>query len=274
MDKESEHRPYNCEADKQSLSLIKERTRNNPLPAKQNQYQAGDLILYHYPANKTKTSKLSSPYLGPYMVIQQKKNDIEARHMTMGTIRVFHVDEVQLFIGTPEQAAELSQTDADQHMVTRIIAYIGDPAKRTTCEFEVEFQDGSILWLPWSGDLFDTVHYETFCRYKRELYPLLFTVEESKKRIASIRTQAITTVVPGDLAYISLRCMDPYWYDSLTLEDPYHVDYVLLLKYVRWSKPTSHQRITIEIPVLNYKSTAIDNYFMTFMDLYQSSLTL
>ena len=95
-----------------------------------------------------------------YMVIQRKKNDIFARHMTMGTIRVFHVDEVQLFIGTAEQACELSQPDADQHMVARIISYIGDPARRTTCEFEVEFQDGSILWLPWSSDLFDTVHYD------------------------------------------------------------------------------------------------------------------
>ena len=69
--------------------------------------------------------------------------------MVMGTIRVFHVSEVKLFIGTEDEAKTLAQTDADQHLVQSFNAYVGDPSTRTTVEFEVQFMDGSIMWLEW-----------------------------------------------------------------------------------------------------------------------------
>ena len=42
-------------------------------------------------------------------------------------------------MGTPAEAQELAQWDAGQHMILNIRVYIGDPERRTTCEFEVEF---------------------------------------------------------------------------------------------------------------------------------------
>ena len=184
--------------------LIKERTANNPPLESYNKYQPGDFVLYMVPTDKPKPTKLTSPFLGPYKVIRHEKNDVEAQHVVMGTIRVFHVTSLKLFMGTPAEAQELAQRDADQHMILNIRAYIGDPKRRTTCEFEVEFIDGSILWLPWSTDLFDTLQYEQFCRENMELYPLLFTTSEANNHIKMIRSQNIIMVQPGVEVYLKL----------------------------------------------------------------------
>ena len=187
--------------------------------------------------------------------------------MTMGSVRTFHVNEVKLFIGNREQAEQLSQTDADQHYIASVRAYVGDPAKRTTCEFEVEFCDNSIIWLSWSKDLFDTVPYEDFCRINKELFPLLFTVEASKSQISMVRSQNITLVSPGVTVYLLLRNICPYWYESLDediLTDKYHIQYAVALQYTRWTKPNARKHIAAETPVFNYQLTSLDNYFVTF----------
>ena len=184
----------------------------------------------------------------------------------MGTIRTFHVDDVQLFIGDRDTAFKASLTDADQHQIEKFCAYIGDPSKRQTCEFEVEFRDKSKLWLPWSKDLFDTIHYESFCRERRELYPLLFTVAEAKKQISAVLSQEITAVVPGDEVYVSLQAICPYYYDSLEtiLTDIYHTQYVVKLSYKGWKNPRSRKFIGGSIAVFNFEWTNLDNYFVTF----------
>ena len=245
-------------------ALIKERTAQNPPQTLQNMFQAGDFILYRYPPEKSKPTKLSSPFLGPYEVIQQVKNDVEARHLTMGGIKTFHVDQVKLFAGTRAAAEELSQTDADQHLILEFTAYIGDPQLRTTCEFEVRFADGSLLWLAWSDDLFTTVQYETFCRENRELFPLLFRVTAAKKHITAVKDQPISTVGPGSTAYLLLRNVCPYWYDTLQLEDPYHIQYVVPIRYTDWTKTTTKKFIAAEIPLFLHHCPRLDNYFVTF----------
>ena len=53
------------------------------------------------------------------MVIQQIKNDVIFRHITMGCIRVFHVTEVQLFIG---KKLIRDQSIPEEHLMTT--AYI------------------------------------------------------------------------------------------------------------------------------------------------------
>ena len=243
--------------------LVKERTALNPPVEKQNHYQPGDFILYQYPTDRAKPSKLSSPYLGPYEVRRHVKNDIEASHVVTGGIQTFHVDQVKLFVGNRVQAEEVGRSDADQHMIHRFLAYIGDPYKRTTCEFEVEFCDGSIVWLPWSNDIFSTTQYEYFCRDNRELFPLLFTVETARLRIKEIRTQSIDLVAPGETVYLSLRNIDPYWYDTLPLEDPYHLLYVVVLQYISWSVPRSAKHIRGHIPVFALDLPKLDNYFVS-----------
>jgi hypothetical protein len=194
----------------------------------------------------------------------QHKNDVEASHVVTGGLRTFHVDEVKLFVGNRAQAEEVGRSDADQHMIARFVAYIGDPSKRTTCEFEVEFCDGSVVWLPWSNDLFQTVPYEHFCRTNRELFPLLFTHEQSRPRIREVRQQSIDLVGPGESVYFSLRNVNPYWYDTIDLNDPYHINYVVLLTYQSWSTPYSTKYIHGSIPAFNLDMPKLDNYFVSF----------
>ena len=242
--------------------LVAERTAENPPVHQQNQYQPGDFILYQYPKDRFKPTKLSSPYFGPYVVIKHERNNV----MVMGTIRVFHVSEVKLFIGTEDEAKTLAQTDADQHLFQSFNVYVGDPSTRTTVEFEVQFMDGSIMWLEWSKDLFDTTQYEQFCRDNMELFPLLYTVKASKTHITAVRSQNITLVQPNDVVYLKLRNICPYWYDTLEnhLHDIYHVQYVIKLQYTDWVTPTSRKHIKAIIPVFNHTLSKLDNYFVTF----------
>jgi len=249
--------------DEHHAILIKERTSCNPDVTKQNHYQPGDFILYQYPSDRPKPTKLSSPYLGPYVVRRHVKNDIEASHVVTGGIQTFHVDQVKLFAGNQVQAEEVGRSDADQHMILRFLGYIGDPYKRTTCEFEVEFCDGTVVWLPWSPDIFSTTQYEYFCRDNRELFPLLFTVEQARVRIKELRSQSIDLVAPGETVYLTLRNLDPYWYDTLPLEDPYHIQYVVTLLYTAWSTPRSTKHIGGTVPVFALTLPKLDNYFVS-----------
>jgi hypothetical protein len=73
------------------------------------------------------------------------------------------VERVKIFHGNREEAFRLAQIDTDQFEVDKILAYRGDPLKRTSVEFEVKYADGQVLWVPWSQDLFQTVQYEDFC---------------------------------------------------------------------------------------------------------------
>ncbi len=67
--------------------------------------------------------------------------------------------------------------DYDQYQVRRVLAYKGDPDCRTTMSFQVEFEDGSVEWLPFSKDLSGTVQFEEFATKHRPLLPLKYTLE-------------------------------------------------------------------------------------------------
>jgi hypothetical protein len=56
---------------------------------------AGDLVLVRYPDQQRPPDKLASPWKGPYEVISQDKNDVEARHAILGHIKTFFVDRLQ-----------------------------------------------------------------------------------------------------------------------------------------------------------------------------------
>ena len=55
--------------------FIEHRVGSNPLEEQQNLYQPGDFVLLKRVSAVAGPSKLSSPFLGPYEVIQHVKND-------------------------------------------------------------------------------------------------------------------------------------------------------------------------------------------------------
>jgi len=66
--------------------LIAERLAATPEET-QNVFQPGDFVLFRLNPDNPLPTKLSSPFLGPYKVIQQRKNDVECQHLVMGTIK-------------------------------------------------------------------------------------------------------------------------------------------------------------------------------------------
>ena len=85
-------------------------------------------------------------------------------------------------------------------------------------EFQVEFEDGDVLWLPYSKDLDDSVQYGNFIEAHSYLFPLRFKANLVPKQINLIRKKPIMGVKPDDIVYVELRCafgLD--WYDTLDI---------------------------------------------------------
>jgi hypothetical protein len=204
-----------------------------PVPQLQNKYQPGDYILYERPA-AMHNDKLLPKYKGPYLVLSHEKNDVTVRDFIHGNIETFPVDKLKVFHGTEQEARQAAMLDNDQYELEVILAYRGDPEKRTSMEFEVKFMDGTIKWLPWTPDLFSTVVYETYCRSRPELSPLIYSEKEAVKRRAELNRKRITLVEPGDLVYVDIRYFGAQWYQELGLPDLEHSTYVVPFKYTQW----------------------------------------
>jgi len=190
-------------------------------PENQNTYSPGDFILYkvsHRPA------KLSAEFLGPYEVLEQHKNDVTCKHLATHTTKIFHTDDIHIFIGTRETAMEAALRDFDQHVVLRIITFKGDPYKRTTTSFQVEFADGDVIWKNYDKDLADTIQFEDFCRSHKFLWPLLLTHEQANIRNREIITSPIT-YNNNDTLYVNLYAWTANNYHANTLPNKYTTSY-------------------------------------------------
>ena len=134
---------------------------------------------------------------------------------------------LKIFHGTLEEAKQVALLDNDQYVIKKFVAYRGDPLVRTTMEFEILFEDGSIVWLPYSKDIFDSVPYEEFCRMRPELLPLLHDAKTAAALMSRLNRTPITEVKPGDVVYVDLRSYGAGWYESLNLPDKDHSSYML-----------------------------------------------
>ena len=169
-------------------NLIAERLAVTP-EERQNAFQPGDLVLFQLNPDNHLPTKLPSPFLGPYRVIQQRTNNVECKHLVMGNIKWLHVTRLKLFHGTEEQGYKAALLDADQHVIRKIIRWKGDPMKRTTMSFQVEFEDNDLLWLPYSKDLDDSAPYGTFVEQHPFLFPLRYKADKASKQITAMRKQ-------------------------------------------------------------------------------------
>jgi hypothetical protein len=196
---------------------------------KQNKFQPGDFVLFRLSTDKPLPSKLTTRYQGPFEVIQQRLNDVECRNLITGAISTFYVEDLKLFIGDAATAKETAKTDQSQYDVLRILGYRGSPAARLTTEFEVEFGDGTVQWLPFRRDLTDTTQFEDFCRLRRELWPLLYTLVNATQRQREynrspvIKFHSFPTTVYVDLRYFGVGGL---WYTRLKLPDQFRKSYV------------------------------------------------
>jgi len=239
--------------------LISQRLAATPEET-QNVFQPGDLVLFQRNPENVLPTKLSSPFTGPYRVIQQRKNDVECKHLVMGTIKWFHVTRVKMFHGSEEDGYKAALLDADQHVIRQILQWKGDPLKRTTMEFKVEFADGDVIWIPYSKDLDDSVQYGDFIESHSVLYPLRFKASMVSKQLNSIRKQPIISVRPDDIVYVELRCaFGVEWYDTLDIPNKYDVLYMVVVQYLKWRDRT-HRHIQPKVLVLDEIMRDWDSY--------------
>ena len=208
----------------------------------QNMYQRGDYVLFSRDTTMHHDKLLPRFKKGPYVVLSQRKNDVECKDLIHDNIQFFHVERLKLFHGTEQDARDAAQLDNDQYELDRILAYRGDPEQRTTMEFEIMFADGTIKWLVWTADLFDTTAYENFCGSRPELRPLLFTAADALKRKQETNKQPITEVAPGQSTYVDIRYYSSEWYAGLGLPDPEHHSYVVKFDYTGWANK-NHTKI-------------------------------
>ena len=235
--------------------LVKKRVPDGP----QNLYAPGEFVLFELPRDKPRPHKLHAKYLGPYEVIQQTKNDVEVRHLSLGVVKTFYVGDLKYYRGSRVSAVALASTDADQFVVTSISAFQGDPWLRTDTSFLVNFADGDTTWMPWSRDLFDSVGYETFCSSRPYLRPLLLTATEATRWKGQLKRKAITAVKPGDTVYVDLRSYGSDWYRSLDLPDLHTHCYYAECIYEAWTKEA--QLLTLHCPTLGDRRT-VDHVFV------------
>jgi hypothetical protein len=241
-------------------SIVEKRTApNNEAP--QTLYQPGDYVLL---SNKHPENKLQGPWLGPFQVVSQHKNDVICKDLVSGAImtkKSFFVGDLKIFDGNDQEAYDQALLDRDQFVIRRFLAYRGDPMTRTNVEFEVEFVAGAIKWLVWTPALFETVQYEEFCRTDPALMPLLYTVKEANNRIREISRAPITTVQPGTIIYLNLRWYSHTWYKSLELPDLFHKQYVVKCTYGEFVSRTRKEIYLRDSPAYN-NNFKVDNFFV------------
>jgi hypothetical protein len=231
-------------------TLVEKRTKQTP-PEEQNMYQEGDLVLWQQNPDEPLPTKLSPKFVGPFEVISQYKNDVSCRHINLGYVKDFHVSRLKIFHGTRDDAKKVALIDGDQYEVKRISGYRGDPDQRTTLDFRVEYQDGSIVWVRYCKDIDNTLAFQEFCESRPELRHVLLSASHAKKHNHELRSQAIPDVHPGDTVYVDLRFFGHLAYDQLDcLPDKDDVFYLVEGTYFTWENK-SHTEISIKFPVFN-----------------------
>ena len=172
-----------------------------------------------------------------------------------------NVERLKIFHGTIDQAKDVAMVDNNQFIIDSFLSYRGNPRVRTTVEFEVLFQDGSVVWLPYSKDLFDTQQYEAFCRRRPELFPLLYDRSTAEATISTLNKTPITEVEPGDTVLVDLRSYGATWYNHLHLPDKDHITYLVPYRYTKW---IGSKRLKIEghCPLFN-ETFPLDHLFVS-----------
>ena len=85
------------------------------------------------------------------------------RHMADPNRHVpLFVERLSLHVGSREDAIECARRDLDQYVVRSVTAWKGNPLKRKSMKFWVEYDDGDSMWLSWKADLVACQQYQDF----------------------------------------------------------------------------------------------------------------
>ena len=133
-------------------------------------------------------------------------------------------------------------------------------------EFRVHFEDGSIEWIPYSKDLFDTVPYEDFCRRTPELYTLLFPADRARELIAEVNRCAITELSIGDTAFIDIRTDSHDWFkDEFNIIDKYDKKYVIEYIFTHFKPRSGNRFMMARCPILDATFVCTHHFIKSYV---------
>jgi hypothetical protein len=217
-------------------------------------YSPGDLFLFNRRENPLDMlpDKLSPPFLGPYRVLHQAKNDVTCEHVVTHDSKILHVSRVKPFFGTWDSAFTVGQLDKDQYLIISINYFTGNPHVRKSLLFNVTFEGPTTVMIPYSPDLATA---ETFIAYVESLpwlYPLLHPPSTVKKNMASLNKCSIDSFCPGQEAHLHMRYFDSFtlsWYDTLDLPLK-EMEYFVIINFESWVN-TKHTKINARCELFN-----------------------
>lgn len=224
---------------------LKEERLKDPLAVSRNKFQRGDFVLLLLEKSKL-TDKLTPRNRGPYEVIGHEEYRVEVRDIINGNICHFNQNDLKLFVGTPEEAFSAAQLDNDQHVVSKIIGHAGDIDERSKMEFYILYADGDKRWLPLDKDINTSIYFESYCRSRSYLLPLLQTAVKANKNRIQCNKVDIHLVEPGVKVFVDIRFFGAAWYNAIPLPGKYEKQFVLRATYGKFcGKPRLKSHIEI-----------------------------
>jgi hypothetical protein len=181
----------------QDQSVQKRLTDNSPV---QQNIITGDFVLrklnnFYNP----RPFKLCSNNEGPYEVLEQVSNEVNAFHMAKHNVRKMHVGELILFSGTKEEAIAIAMLVDDSYFVDSIMGYKGDPDRRMDMQFLIRSEDQEEVWPPYDSTIFQLQAYEQFCTLRPESRFLLESTIAAKQTISNLNRMQIQGLVPEEV---------------------------------------------------------------------------
>ena len=200
-----------------------------------NRYQIGDYVLAEK-RTKMNSLKLLPRYLGPYEVLSQYKNDVKCRHMATSEVIEYHVEELQLFVGSKEEAEKASLLDSDLYYIDTILAHKGNPYHRTSMEFLIKWADGEIKFDRWNTNKDNFSKTSQFRRYidtYPELRRLAYTHSEWSEKEAQANTSGTFYGIDKGTFYHDMESYCTVWYQGLDLPGVPEQRYYSQIKVIR-----------------------------------------
>jgi hypothetical protein len=234
---------------KHQAAIVEERTAGNE---HRNQFAVGDLVLkiLRTPTKPWLPEKIGPEFLGPWRVTAVHANDYTVVHVVTGAEDVLHVDMLKPFFGTDEEAYDAALEDGDQHVVTAVTHYVGDPTARRHCEFKITYADGDQRWVVWSYDLVTCAPFQAFCKERPELWQFLHTKSEANRLAIACNRDPIKHLNIGDTLYVDLRAIGAHWYyQEAGLPDTDTATYVVEFRVMEFTTRACN-RVRVVSPLL------------------------
>ena len=113
-------------------------------------FAVGSFVLMDYVTRPP--SKLSARWAGPFRVVSRKANRVELEDLTGGKSRKVDVSRLKPFlVGPGVDPPRVAAADLGEVQVDAVLAHKGNPRKRGSLEFQVQWSDGDVTWQKWDS---------------------------------------------------------------------------------------------------------------------------